>query len=158
MVRSIEVCVGTVIARGASEVWETVADLERLPQWLDEFRRVAQESDGPVGVGTVFRYTLAGDRSATLRLVEWLPGRRYAWDGPPLPWHFGAARPRGFIELEAIDAGHTRLVTCYQPELSGSMALLAPIMKRWLRRQRTVDIETLRTLLQHPAAGPGPQP
>jgi hypothetical protein len=31
-------------------------------------------------------------------MVEWEPGHRLAWDGPPCHLSGGAARPRGYFE------------------------------------------------------------
>lgn len=146
---TIEVEVELQIARPSGEVWVLVSDFERLPEWLDEFRTVVKLSDGPVGEGTVFRYTLEpGERSSTLQIVEWETGRRVAWDGPPLKWHGGAARPRGYFEVTDAGEGRARLVSCYRPVLTGTMALLAPVMKRWLRKQRLADSARLKTLLE----------
>ena len=36
----------------------------------------------------------------------------------------------------------------YQPELTGTLALMRPILKRWLRRQRTADTKRLKQLLE----------
>ena len=47
-----------------------------------------------LGVGSVVRYTIRGDRSGTFEILEWDPGRKVVWDGPPLRWAGGAARPR----------------------------------------------------------------
>ena len=72
-----------------------MTNFERLPEWLEEFEAVVKESDGPIGRGTVFRFTLSpGNRSATLEVVEWQLGRRVAWDGP-LFARGVAARDRG---------------------------------------------------------------
>jgi uncharacterized protein YndB with AHSA1/START domain len=149
MSRPIEVEVQTLIARPSEEVWAFVSDLELLPDWLEEFSAVAKQSEGPVGQGTSFRYTLEpGQRSSTLQIVEWEPGHRLAWDGPPLKWHGGAGRPRGYFEVTDAGEGRARLVSCYQPVLTGTMALLAPVMKRWLRRQRRIDSDRLKALLE----------
>ena len=146
---SIDETFDVEIERPLSEVWAFVSNPERLPEWLDEFEAVVKESDGPVGKGTVFRYTLApGHRSATLEVVDWEPGHRFAWDGPPLPWLGGAARPRGSFEVTAAGEGPTRFVSQYQPELTGTMALMRPILRRWLRRRRTADTEQLKQLLE----------
>jgi uncharacterized protein YndB with AHSA1/START domain len=154
MSRTIEVKIEMLIARPSEEVWAFVSALERLPEWLEEFRAVVKQSEGPVGEGTVFRYTLApGERSSTFQMVEWEPGRRLAWDGPPLKWHGGAARPRGYFEVtDAGEGGQTQFLSGYQPVLTGTMALLAPVMKRWLRTQRLIDTARLKTLLEtsHP--------
>jgi uncharacterized protein YndB with AHSA1/START domain len=149
MGKTIAVEVELQIARPSEEVWVLVSDFERLPEWLDEFRTVVKQSDGPLGEGTVFCYTLdPGDRSSTLQIVEWEAGRRVAWDGPPLKWHCGAARPRGYFEVTEAGEGRTRLVSCYRPVLTGTVALLAPVMKRWLRKQRLTDSARLKTLLE----------
>jgi uncharacterized protein YndB with AHSA1/START domain len=150
---SIDVQVETQIGRPAPAVWEFVSALERLPEWLDEFEKVVKESDGPVGEGTVLRYTISpGHRSSTLRIVEWQPGRRFAWDGPPLPWHGGAARPRGYIEVIPDRDDSTRFVSRYQPELTGTMAVMRPYLAWWVRRQRATDTQRLKELLE----GSGP--
>lgn len=146
---SVDVEIAVEIERPREAVWEFVSDAERWPEWLDEFEKVVPESDGPVGKGSVFRYTvLPGHRSATIEFVEWEPGRRFAWDGPPLPWHGGSARPRGFTEVTTAAEGHTRLVSRYQPELFGTMALMRPYFRRWLHMRRTKDARHLKQLLE----------
>ncbi len=83
---------------------------------------MAAASPRPVGVWSVFAYTLApGNRSSTVEAVEWVAGRRLAWDGPPLPWLGGAARPRGVYEVRDHDHGSTLFVSRYEPELLGTM-------------------------------------
>jgi uncharacterized membrane protein len=146
---SVRVDVSVDVERPHREVWAVVSDLTRAPEFLEEFVAVTQESVGPVGVGTVFRYTIdPGARTATLELVEWDPPRRLAWDGPPLRGRGGGARPRGFTELRALDDGRTRVLTRYHPELSGALVLLAPVLRRWLRRQRTADARRLKEVLE----------
>ena len=128
-----------------------VSDLTRLPEWLGEFVQVVQETDGQVGEGTVFRYTLApgpGERSGVLQIVAWEPGHRLAWDGPPLISRLGGARPRGWLEVTEPAAGPTRFVSRYEPELTGFLTLLRPYLVRWLRRQRSADTQRLKGILE----------
>jgi uncharacterized membrane protein len=149
LTRTIEVRLEAVIARPPEEVWAFASDMERLPEWIGEFRAVTKQSEGPSAEGSVFRYTIdPGGRSGTLQLTEWTAGKRAAWDGPPLAMSLGAARPRGFVEVLDAGRGRTRIVTCYRPELQGAAALLAPVLRRWLRKQRRADGERLRTLLE----------
>jgi uncharacterized protein YndB with AHSA1/START domain len=145
---SLDVRIEQEIAAPPEDVWAFVVDSERSPDWLDEFDSVVKESDGPVRKGTVFRYTLERGASGTFELVEWEPERRMAWDGPPLPWRGGAARPRGSFEVSDAGGGRTRLVSRFQPELSGTMVLLRPFLARWLRKQRLVDTRRLKGLLE----------
>jgi uncharacterized membrane protein len=148
--KAIEVRVETVIERTPEEVWSFVSDFERLPEWLEEFQAVVKETHGPVGEGTVFRYTIdPHNRSSTLRLVEWVQGTRLAWDGPALGMRVGAARPRGFHEVSDAGHGRSRLVSTYRPELQGAAVLLAPFVKRWLRNQRQADAARLKAILEH---------
>lgn len=129
-------------------MWTYVSDLERAPEWLGEFTGARRESADQTGVGTVLHYTLEGDRSGTLEVVEWAPPHRWAWDGPPLPWAGGAARPRGSHTLSEVGDGRTRLVSRYQPELHGTLVLLRPYLKRSLRRQRAQDALTLKARIE----------
>jgi len=145
----IEVTIETRIARAPGDVFAIVGDPVHAPDWLGEFREVVKLTDGPIAVGSVFRYTIdPGGRSSTMECVEWEPGRRFGWDGPPLPWHGGAARPRGYFEVTEATPGESRVVCCFRPKVTGSMALLAPYMKRWLRKQRTADTARLKAHLE----------
>ncbi len=137
------------IERPRSEVWSVLSDAERLPEWFAEFEEARQESAGPSGLGTVIRYTLqTGHRSGTFEIVEWDPPRRLAWDGPPLRWAGGAARPRGSHELAEAGVDRTLLVSRYHPELSGTQVLLRPYLKRWLRRERHASARALKALVE----------
>jgi uncharacterized protein YndB with AHSA1/START domain len=144
---SIEVVVSIEIDRPPSLVWPFVAS-KRMAEWLDEFVAVSSRSPGAIGLGTVLDYTVEGGRSGTLEIVEWEPARRIAWDGPPLPWAGGGARPRGALVLTEIAPGRTRLTSTYHRELSGTLVLLAPYLRRWLRRRRRADALTLKGLVE----------
>jgi hypothetical protein len=137
------------IERPVEQVWAFASDLTRLPEWLDEFEEVVKETPGPLGTGSVLRYTVRpGPRSATLELVEWDPGRRLGWDGPPLPMAGGGGRPRGWFEVQKLDERRTRFLSHYEPELSGSLVLLSPYMRHWLKKQRTADTRRLKDLIE----------
>jgi len=146
---TIEVTVVVEIARPRLAVWSFISDVERAHEWLTEFKSARTESEGPIGVGTVVRYTLEpGHRSGTYEIVEWDPGHRLAWDGPPLAWAGGAARPRGSFEVVDAGEGRTLFTSRYQPELSGTQVMLRPYLKRWLRRRRVTDTQVLKAMLE----------
>ena len=64
MKRTVEVEIEVQIARPSEEVWAFVSDFERLPDWLEEFSEGVTLSDGPLGEGAIFRYTIEpGHRS-----------------------------------------------------------------------------------------------
>jgi uncharacterized protein YndB with AHSA1/START domain len=151
MKTSLDVEVSAEIQRPAHDVWAVVSDATRFPEWLEEFEEVVQESDGPVGKGAVFHYTLSpgpGDRSAVIEWVAWDPPHRLAWDGPPLMSRLGGARPRGTFEVVELAPDRCRFISHYQPELSGALSLLRPILVRWLKKHRTSDTRRLKTLLE----------
>ncbi len=110
-------------------------------------------SRGPPGLGTIVRYTVGGGRTGTLEWVEWDPPHRIAWDGPPLRWAGGGARPRGSHALTEAGEGRTRLVSRHEPEFSGPLVLMAPYGKWWLRRQRRRDAQTLKAALEGTETG-----
>jgi uncharacterized protein YndB with AHSA1/START domain len=150
---TIEVTVEVEIEAPRTTVWAFISDSERLPDWFEEFESARQESPGPPGRGTVVRYAIrAGHRSGTFEMVEWEAGSRLAWDGPPLKWAGGAARPRGSFELADAGEGRTLFTGHFRPELSGAQVLLSPYLKRWLRRARQASAAKLKAYMEE---GPG---
>lgn len=145
---SFEVIVEVEIERPLQAVWSYLGDAERIPEWIGEFKAAHLESDGPAGVGSIVRYTVKGDRSGTMEIVEWDPPHRVGWDGPPLPWAGGGARPRGSHALAEAGEGRTLLVSRYQPELTGTLVPLRPYLRWWLRHQRRKDAQTLKATLE----------
>ena len=145
---SIEVTVEVEIERPPDAVWSYLADVERIPEWVGEFKAAHEDSDGPTGIGTIVHYTVEGDRSGTWEVTEWDPPHKVAWDGPPLPWAGGGARPRGSHSLAAAGEGRTLLVSRYEPELIGTPVLLRPYLAWWLRRQRREDAQVLKATLE----------
>jgi uncharacterized protein YndB with AHSA1/START domain len=132
-----------------ADVWAFIVDAARLPEWFSEIESSEQESAGPPGLGTVVRYTLTpGGRSGTFEVIEWEPGSRFSWDGPPLRWMGGAARPRGTWKLADAGPGRTRVTGHFRPELSGAQVLLRPYLKRWLWRERRASLRKLKELVQ----------
>jgi uncharacterized protein YndB with AHSA1/START domain len=146
---TVDVSVEVEIERPPAAVWSFVSDVERLPDWLGDFATARLETSGPVRRGTVVGFTLKqGGRSGSVEIVEWDPPRRWVWDGPPLRWAGGAARPRGSFELFEAGAGRTLVVGRFRPELTGTQVLLRPYLSRWLRRQRRADAQALKRLLE----------
>jgi uncharacterized protein YndB with AHSA1/START domain len=148
----IEVIVEVEVAAPRAAVWAFVSDSERIPEWFEEIESVEQESDGPPGLGTVVRYTVdPGHRSGTMATVEWEPGSKLEWDGPPLTWAGGGARPRGSFELSDAGEGRTHFRGTFRPELSGTQILLAPYLKRWLGRHRRAGAAKMKALVEEGA-------
>jgi uncharacterized protein YndB with AHSA1/START domain len=146
---TIEVTVEVEIARPRAAVWAFVTDTERVPEWVEEFEEAHVEPPGAVGLGATIQYRLTrGGRSGTYRIIEWEPERTIAWDGPPLRYRGGGARPRGSFLLTDTAEGRTRFTAHYRPELTGALVLMRPAWGRWLRRQRQVDAERMKALVE----------
>lgn len=146
---TVHVAVEVEIERPREAVWAFVSDLTRAPEWLDEFVESHLASAGEPRVGAIVSYTITpGPRTGTFQLTEWDPPRRLAWDGPPMRMMGGGAAPRGSFEVTERAPGGTRLVCAFEPSLSGIPVLLKPYLRRWLRRQRTTDLQKLKAILE----------
>src|SRR5260370_10084810 len=75
-----------VIRRPVQAVWDFFSDFEAMPSWQPEFRELVQQTPGPVGVGTVFRYRRKvpfGEQQGTMEITEWDPPRRLGFSAEP---------------------------------------------------------------------------
>ena len=68
------------IARPASEVFDYLADGEKMPRWMKEFTAVEKVGDGPIGQGTEFRYHDKRGTDSSYALVR-VSAVRAGWHG-----------------------------------------------------------------------------
>lgn len=99
-----QVDVTVTINRPIEEVFTALADTDHQSQWQPMVLETRKLSDGPVGVGTTYRYVgqFLGQRFETTgELTDYEPPRRYGWRvttgpfamRPSTPWrHRAAAR------------------------------------------------------------------
>jgi uncharacterized protein YndB with AHSA1/START domain len=128
------------IRRPAEAVFDFLADGENEMRWRVDIRESRKVSDGPVGVGTTYRYTTRpGDTTSTWAWSELDRPRLLAWTDEPVERetevghaHNAAAKiqPAGRYELKPTDGG-TRLTVGFEPHLATSIPLLGPLT-RWL--------------------------
>jgi hypothetical protein len=98
-------------------VFSYLADFTHRPEWERDVVRVEKTSEGPVDVGSSFQMIVRETRGAgpgtgrvvqvstDVEIVEFVPGRRLAWDeknpGPgPDRW-----TPRDFVQVEPSPTG-----------------------------------------------------
>ena len=143
MAVSVEVTVG----RPPEEVFPVVADGERLPDWMEDFERVEQTSEGPPGLGTEYRYKMRRAPESTFEWSEFEPGRRVRWAGPPLKTGPGSLEPRGGIDVEPADGG-SRVRVTLDPRAGGAMKLLLPLMRRSMRNGAVQNLSRLKAMLE----------
>lgn len=68
------------IAAPLSTVWQVQTDIAQWPQWNTDISQA--ELEGPLAVGTVFRWSTAGLDDITSTIAEVVPEQRIVWSGP----------------------------------------------------------------------------
>ena len=142
------VSVEVTVERPPEAVFGVVADGERLPEWMQDFERVEQISEGPPGLGTEYRYKMSRGPESTFAWSEFEAGRRVRWRGPPLKTGPGSLEPRGGIDVEPADDGSLVRVTL-DPVPRGAIRLAMPIMRRSMRNGAVESLSRLKALLEH---------
>jgi uncharacterized protein YndB with AHSA1/START domain len=106
------VSAGREIAASAERIFELIADPSHQPRW-DGNDNLAEATPGQRvrAVGEVFTMTLTGGSVRENHVVEFVEGRRIAWEpappGQPPPGHLWR------WVLEPVDASRTRVTHTY---------------------------------------------
>ena len=138
----------TTIDRPISEVFARLADLDGYRTWMHRtglFRRSAQTSDGPVGLGTAY---VDATRMGTFRgeVSDYEPPTRIGFR--ETLHMFGSelmeARPEYLLEA---DRDTTILHHVAQGELFGVMRVMKPVAALMARSERARTVESLRRSL-----------
>ncbi len=134
-----------VVARPAAEVFDYLADAERIPEWTGEFGRVEKVTADPPAKGSKFK--LLRDRPPKaewiLEWVEFEPGRRLEWEA-----RSSAPVVRGGSYSISPDGnGKTRVGVVVAPTLGGPARFFAPLLARRLRHHAKRDVARLRARL-----------
>jgi uncharacterized protein YndB with AHSA1/START domain len=141
------VSVEVTVERPPEQVFPVVADGERLPEWMEDFERVEQVSEGAPALGTEYRYKMRRAPESTFQWSEFEPGRRVRWSGPPVKAGPGSLEPRGGIDVEPAAEG-SRVRVTLDPVPRGAMKLLLPIMRRSMRNGAVQNLSRLKALLE----------
>jgi uncharacterized protein YndB with AHSA1/START domain len=144
----------TTIARPRAEVFDYLAHAEHLPQYVTDFRSVEQASDGEPGPGTEYRYVMErGKTEGTFEWIEFEPGSKLAWHGPPAKSGPGSMEPAGWWEL-SDEGGATRAKLVMEPKPGGLFKVLSPLMSMSMRRGNARALERLKQRLEGGADEP----
>lgn len=141
------VSVEATIGRPPEDVFPVVADGERLPEWMEDFERVEQVSEGSPAQGTEYRYKFKRSPESTFEWSEFEPGRRVAWSGPPLKTGPGSLQPRGGIDVEPAPEG-SRVRVTLDPLPGGVMKALLPVLRRPMRKGAVQSLSRLKALVE----------
>ena len=134
------------IDRPVSEVFGYLAEFENIPKWNYAIAETLQISDGPVGVGAVFRQvrSVPSRSEETFEVTEFEPNRRLAIRGG-----FGPLEGTLSYHLEA-EAGGTRLTNSALLEGRGLAKLTAPLASGRVAEAASANLESLKELLESP--------
>jgi uncharacterized protein YndB with AHSA1/START domain len=135
------------INRPRSEVFEFLAQGERLPEYIDDFESVTHEEPGEPARGHVYSYKMKRGAEGTFEWTEFQPYDKLAWSGPRVKQGPGSMRPVGHWQLSDEGAGtHVKLVM--EPEPGGLFTLMAPLMKMSMSKGNQRALEKLKGILE----------
>jgi uncharacterized protein YndB with AHSA1/START domain len=135
------------IDRSAAEVFDYLAHGEHLPDYIDDFDRVAHEQDGPPAKGHVYSYKMKRGAEGTFEWTEFEPNHKLAWSGPTVKQGPGSMQPAGSWELSEHD-GHTHVNLVMAPEPGGLFKLLGPLFKRSMAKGNERGLQKLKSRLE----------
>jgi len=132
----------TEVARPDDDVWAALTDWDRAEAWMSGVTGL--EADGPTAVGTTLTFTTRrGQRRATITAVD--PGRRLV-----LRSEQGPVTADYRYEVAPTAPGRTTVTLVADCAVRGPMAVLAPVLRRSLRRADGEQLEALRAVLEAP--------
>ena len=140
----MSVSVEVTIERSPAEVFDHVADGERLPDWMEQFEYVR---GGPPGPGASYRYRMSRGAESSFEYSEYDPPRRVAWTGPAVRAGPGSLAPNGSFTVEPADGG-SRVLLELDPRPGGVFRLLLPLLRRSMRASAVQDLSRLKAQLE----------
>ena len=143
----IEVRAERLIWRPVAEVFEFMADLDKLPQWLDGCKRAwSPDGDGrTIGARVVHEDEFMGRTfEAAFEVVEWEHNRRMVFKAVSGPF-------RGLSEEDFHDEGDsTRVVIRVTGEPAGFLKAAGFMASRQARSQLERSMDNLEDVLDAP--------
>ncbi len=142
MIRVVE---AIEIERPADAVFELIANLQRMPEWLSTFAAVRVEDKGAVGLGTrftatskfIFRYEVP------LVITEYAPPRALTMRGR----EGGPFMVENRIELTPTAVG-TRVTGTFTGDSASFFKLAEPVLARAFRQRVRQDMHGLKRALE----------
>lgn len=143
---SVDVEVHTTIDRPRRVVAAYCCDPAAVTSWNANIRAVEWDSDSPVAVGSLLRFTsgfLGRTLEYTYQVVELVPDERFAMRSVRGPF----AMETTYLWADDGDGG-TWMTVHNRGEPTGFPGLAAPILATAVRRATTKDLERLKTILE----------
>ena len=128
------------IERTPSVVFDAVADPRSELHWNPKVRVMEKLTDGPIGVGTVFRAKWTKSPLVELRVTNWDRPRGWAYVNG------GAIAVQLTITLEELeDRAATMLRSTFDATPHGLMRLVFPVLLPSLRREEANNMKFVKT-------------
>jgi uncharacterized membrane protein len=131
--------------RPVEEVFPYVGDPEAFPEWQDGFLESEITSEGPLGVGSIYRavHDFAGRRIEVVNEVTaYIPNESFAFKSIS-----GNLEVTGDITLQPTGGG-TKLMARFEAQVGGLFRLAEPLAARIIKRQQQADWEKLKILMK----------
>jgi uncharacterized protein YndB with AHSA1/START domain len=141
----------TTVGRPAQEVFDYIARAEYLPEYVDDFESVKQETAGEPALETTYSYKMKRGAQGTFKWTRFEPASHLAWEGPAVKLGPGSMQPKGWWELSEAGGG-TRVKLVMAPTPGGLFKLLAPLMSAGMRKGNARALERLKQHLESSAA------
>jgi uncharacterized membrane protein len=137
--------VSTMINRPIEEVFAFAGNVGNNPQWQSGVLEARVTSEGPIGVGTTYRYVgqLLGRQIETDgEITEYEPNRKYSFKSTSGPFPI-----EGGLSCEAIDGG-TKVTLAVAADIGGFFKMAEPLVVRTIKKQFETDVSNLKSLLE----------
>ncbi len=137
--------VTTFINRPVQEVFDFVTNPANNAQWQSGTESAKWVSEGPVGVGSIFRSVgrlLGRELTTDIEITQWTPPSVWGLKASNGPLKFEVT-----IKFESKDGG-TLLVQNFQGEVGGFFKIAEGLAIKQLQKQIETDGNTLKMLLE----------
>jgi uncharacterized protein YndB with AHSA1/START domain len=133
-----------MIRRTTEEVFAFLADFENIPKWNYAIVETHKLSEGPVGVGTIYRQVRSVPRRSEehFEVIAYDPPRQLEIRG-----QLGPFPSRLSYALDAVPEG-TRVTNSVELELRGPGRLLGPVAVPRVRDAVAANLQKLKELLE----------
>ena len=132
-----------VIGRPIEDVFAFLADFENVPKWNYAIVETRKVSEGPVGVGTIYRQvrSVPSRSEESFQVTAYVPPRHLEIQG-----QLGPFPSRLSYALDALPGG-TRVTNSVELKLRGPGRLLGPVAMPRVRDAVGANLRKLKELL-----------
>jgi len=136
-----------VIDRPVEDVWQFITYVPNFTKWDKGVIEARQTSTGPFGVGATFEAKTQEFGLLKMRVVQYEPNQRYAYQFMSAPHQRGSTTT---FAMEAIEV-KSRLTLTFDLRIVGIYKLLGPFIVRRMRRSERDSLDNLKRILESEA-------